>query len=391
MSRRGVVVLVAAAVVLSAVTTWVASAQIRSPAEVAARTAPPAASPILVPVERQVLSTRVVTRGTGHYGSPRTLGVSPSPLKSGVRVVTGLPRAGRVVQETDVLLTISGRPAFLLRGREPAYRDLGPGMTGRDVAQLERSLARGGYGPGVVDGVYDGATGAAVARMYRAHGFAPLVADEATLADVRPVEAALVDGARAGAGVQVPSDEVLFVPRTPVRVSELLVDRESSPRDGLVTVTDLRVVVDGAVPVEQAHLVEVGTRVVVDEPTLGIEVPGRVSRVAGRPGTNGVDGFHTFFQVTVEDPPAALVGSSVRLTVPVRSTGTARLTVPVSALSLAPDGSSRVQKSTDGRTEFVPVKAGFGADGYVVVTPTSGTLVEGDQVVVGIEKQPAGG
>ena len=51
MRRRNVLLLVLGMVVLSAGTTWIASAQIRSQAEVAARTAPPAPSPILVPVE----------------------------------------------------------------------------------------------------------------------------------------------------------------------------------------------------------------------------------------------------------------------------------------------------------------------------------------------------
>lgn len=391
MGRRNVVVLVAVTVLISSTITWLASTQIRSPSEVAARAAPPAPSQILAPVERQVLTSRVVTRGTGQYGAPQTLRVRPSTLKTGAQVVTRLPRGGTVVDELDVLLTLSGRPVFVLRGREPAYRDLGPGMVGRDVAQLERALARGGYRPGSVDGVFDAATAAAVTGLYRDHGFAWLVADEATLSAARPSEAALVDGAWASAGVQVPSDEIVFVPRTPVRVNELLADTGEAPRGGLVTVTDLRVVVDGSVPVEQARLIKVGARVVVDEPSLGIEVTGKVTQVAARPGTHGLDGFHTFFRVAVQDPPPVLVGSSVRLTVPVESTRTARLTIPVSALSLGPDGTSRVQRVENGRTQFVRVRPGFAADGYVVVTARSGALAEGDQVVVGHQQQPAGG
>jgi len=390
MSRRSVAVAVAVAVVVSSVITWVASTQIQSPAEVAARAAAPAPSRILVPVERQVLTSTVVTRGTGHYGAAQTLRVRPSALKSGSSVVTRLPRRGEVLDELDVVLTLSGRPVFLLRGREPAYRDLGPGVAGRDVAQLERSLARAGYRPGPVDGTFDGATAAAVTRLYRDHGHRPLLADEATLAEARPAQAGLVAGGWAGTGVQVPSDELVFVPRTPVRVNDLLVDVGDNPGGEVVSVTDLQVVVDGSVPVEQAHLMEVGSRVVVDEPSLGIKTAGRVSQVAGRPGTRGLDGFHTFFRVAVTDAPRALVGSSVRLSVPVESTGTARLTVPVSALSLAPDGASRVQKVTGGRTAFVEVRPGFASDGYVAVTATSGVLAEGDQVVVGHQRAAGG-
>ena len=114
MRRRNVLLLVLGTVVLSAGTTWIAGAQIRSPAEVAARTAAPAPSPILVRVESKVLTTQVVARGTGHYSSPRKLSVTSSELKSGARVVTRLPRAGAILSGGDVLLTISGRPTFVL-------------------------------------------------------------------------------------------------------------------------------------------------------------------------------------------------------------------------------------------------------------------------------------
>ena len=52
-------------VVLLAVVSWIAGSKIQSPAEAAARTAPPSPSPILVPVEERVLSSDVITRGTG--------------------------------------------------------------------------------------------------------------------------------------------------------------------------------------------------------------------------------------------------------------------------------------------------------------------------------------
>lgn len=392
MRRRNLVVLMAAAALVSSLVTWAAAVQIRSPAEVAARTAPPAPSPILVPVVERVLSTRVVTRGTAHFGSPRELVTTHSALKSGPRIVTSLSRRGRELVAGDVLATVSGRPVFLLTGRLPMFRDLGPGMSGADVLQLERSLRRLGLAPGAVDGSFDAATGEAVAALYRRHGFESLVASEATLADARPAEAELVAGGFARPGVQLPSDEVVFVPAGPLRVAELPTP-VGTPADGpLATVTGSDVVVDGFLRVEQAGRVPVGAQVLVDEPTLGIDAAGRVSSVAGRAGTNGADGYHVSFRVAVEDPPQALVGASVRLTVPIRSTRTRRLTVPVTAVSLGPDGGSRVERSVGGRTEFVAVRTGLSADGYVSVTPVQGTLTAGDRVVVGFEaRQQSGG
>ena len=144
MRRRNLLVLMVGAVAVSSLATWAAAAQIRSPAEVAARTAPPAASPILVPVVERVLATRVVTRGTAHFGSPRALGVTASSLKDGPRIVTSLPARGARLTAGDVLATVSGRPVFLLTGRTPAFRDLGPGMSGHICKQLSDYRTRTG-------------------------------------------------------------------------------------------------------------------------------------------------------------------------------------------------------------------------------------------------------
>ena len=388
MKRRDLLVLLAGAAVLSSVATWVGSAEIRSPAEAAARTAAPVPSPILVPVVEQVLTAKVVTRGTANYGSPREIRVVPSPLKSGPRVITTLPDPGTVVAPGDVLLTISGRPVFLFEGARPAHRDLGPGVSGEDVLQLETALKSSGFDPGAVDGTYDQATGHAVGALYAHHGLQPVVATEDQLARARPLEADLVAGARAQRGVQLPADEMVFVPLTPVRVSELLAGVGSPPDGALLKVTGSQVVIDGSVPLEQAALVKAGSQVIIDEPALGINAIGRVARIADRPGTDGADAFHVAFQVAVDDPPPTLVGASVRLTVPIESTPGAGLTVPVSAVSTGADGAPRVQKWIDSGVDFVPVKTGLSADGYVSVTAPSGDLAAGDSVVVGFEGDP---
>jgi peptidoglycan hydrolase-like protein with peptidoglycan-binding domain len=309
MNRRTLVLLVVAAVTVSSLITWIANQQIRSPAEAAARTAPPAPAPILVPVEKQVLATKVVTRGTAHYGSPRELSVAASALKTGPRIITSLPRAGSSIGEGEVLLTISGRPVFLLRGAQPSYRDLGPGMSGQDVKQLESALEHSGLDAGPIDGLYDEETADAVQTLYLRHQFQPVVATETQLAEARPLEAELVEGMRAESGVQLPADEVIFVPTTPLRVTEIPAAVGTPPSGALVTVTETSVVIDGLLPVEQAGRVRRGMDVLIDEPALGINASGKVNRVAGRPGTEGADNFHISFEVAVEDPPASLVGA----------------------------------------------------------------------------------
>ena len=78
-----------------------------------------------------------------------------------------------------------------------------------------------------------------------------------------------------------------------------------------------------------------------------------------------------------------LEGFSLRLTIPIKSTGAAVTVVPISALSLAADGTSRVQVEKNGALEYIIVEPGLSADGYVEVTPVDGTLATGQLVVVG--------
>ena len=62
MSRKRISALLVVLVIVAvlAVASWIAGSAIQSPAEAAARTAPPQPSPILVPVEERVLTADVV-------------------------------------------------------------------------------------------------------------------------------------------------------------------------------------------------------------------------------------------------------------------------------------------------------------------------------------------
>jgi len=162
-----------------------------------------------------------------------------------------------------------------------------------------------------------------------------------------------------------------------------VVSRADQPGGPLLTVTNATVAIDGSLRLEEAIFAEPGMKVLIDEPDLGINATGAVSRVADAPGTNGVDGFHVYFEVVVDGSPASLVGASIRLTVPVESTGGSVLTVTVSAVTLSADGSSRIQRDQNGLLEYVTVEPGLSADGYVAVKAVDSTLEPGDLVVVG--------
>jgi len=548
-----------------AIGAWYAGSKIQSPAEVAARTAPPEPSPILVPVESRVLSSDVVTRGTARFGLPQPISIAPSTVKGGVGLIATVPRPNMEFEEGEVILSISGRPVFILRGTTPTYRDMSPGTSGGDVRQLEEALARLGFDPGPVDGVYDQKTAAAVERLYRKAGWDPfeptreqraavltlerewsdaararLAAESARETAVRVVaaaraaaeqatrQAALDSAARAGErgstdkravqslaleteraraahsgsaaaadvaaqiaeralivldprqtetaraaaeaklkvaraaqhkakleadlaiqnasreaalaeerikvaeaavtaarlegersvhaaieqqtlaefdvkvtseraeraerelaaarerlGVQVPADEVVFIPSLPVRVQEVTASVGASASGPAMSVTDNQVSIDSQLPLEAAPLVKPGMNVAIDEQALGIKANGVVESVANTPGTRGVDGYHFYLGVKVESTPVNLAGFSVRLTIPVEASKGAVTAVPTSAVSLAADGTSRVLVDRGGAPEYVTVQPGLSTGGYVEVSATDGLLIPGHLVVVG--------
>jgi hypothetical protein len=451
-------------VVLLAVVSWVAGSKIQSPAEAAARTAPPTPSPILVPVEERVLTSDIITRGTARFGLPQSVSLAPSSLKSEAGVVTTLPARGDQLKEGNVLLTASGRPIFLLQGDIPAYRDLTAGLSGEDVRQLEAALKRLKFDPGPLDGVYDEKTSTAVAGLYTSAGYPSFTPTEEQLASVRTLEnelalavnekataedtralaplvvkaaqaqraadvatssgsaqaAAQLNGdiavkaaedaqkaaereverltklvaeltaefkaARDKTDSPMPIDEVVFIPSFPVRVEEINAKIGDAASGPIIVVTNNQLAIDSSLPLAEAPLVKPGMKVAIDEPDLGFQATGVVSRVAETPGTDGADGYHVYFEVLVDETQVKLEGFSLRLTIPVESTGGAVTVVPISALFLAADGTSRVQVEKNGKLEFLEVKPGLSADGFVEVTPVDGPLSAGQLVLVGYEK-----
>lgn len=571
---------VLALVTVVAVGAWFASSRIESPAEAAARTAPPTPSPILVPVEERVLSSSIVTRGTARFGLPQPISLAASVLKANAAgLITTLPLLNTQLKEGDVMLTASGRPVLVLRGEVPAFRDLVPGISGKDVRQLEQGLKRLGFDPGPVDGTYDRQTGAGVAKWYTSAGYEPFGPTTEQLANIRTLELGLgdalkmklaaagaaataaqaVESARAKAehatrlaaaelaaakiadrntlmvtskdgtpltlesarakaesansaaaaevdakiweralivldpqqletartaadkklemaraavkaaqlegeaavqaaerdanlaarqfelaeaalksaqlegevavrtaldaqkvaqfdakltaeradrlaadldiakrklGVQVPVDEIVFLPALPVRVEAVTAVVGGAASGPLMSVTDNQIAIDSSLPLDAAPLVKPGMAVAIDEQALGIKAKGVVDMVDKTPGTHGVDGFHIYFAVRVGETAIPLQGFSLRLTIPIESTKGAVTAVPMSALSLATDGRSRVQIKNNSGFEYIVVEPGMAADGFVEVTPVDGALKPGQLVVVGyknsesITKQP---
>jgi peptidoglycan hydrolase-like protein with peptidoglycan-binding domain len=559
-----------AAVIVSSLVSWGAASQIRSPAEVAARTAPPKPSVITVPVEKKVLSSDVVVRGTVRYGAPQSVLLPASSIRRGSPILTTAPQKGKDLTEGSVAFTISGRPALVLQGVVPGHRDITPGTVGDDVRQLQKALVRLGFNPGRTDGVYDDRTGLAVAIWYLKGGWTPIGPSEEQLAALRSAEAdsfsaasdllaaeealtaarndqeivkqraaataraasyvppppahpttpeqqaasraeqervgahvrlqnarralaraeeedkavqrrldeartrrppptneeyaalnkraqqtsakltaareeftaaqeaynaAATDfaaasqgepfrpdpqlqidaaaaagevrkaadavafaqqkvglaGRRTGSGltgikvgVQIPAGEILFFPTLPVRVDEAKLAIGEEAVGAVMTVTSSRLVVESALSGTDAKLVREGDTVAVRATESGVEATGTVTHIATTPGTRGVDPQRYYLEVTPTGLDVSLAGASVVQTVSVQTTEGEVLAVPVAALSMASDGTTRVQvQGTRGPPRYVTVEPGLSAKGLVAVSPVEGQLGPGDLVVVG--------
>ena len=361
MKRNTVLVLVLSAIAASACLGWVAGRRIRSPAEIAARTAPPKPSLITVPLESRRLTSDVVTRGTVGFGEPLPVSLPVSTLKSGSSIVTVAPEQGAVLDEGTVAMAVSARPVLVLRGDRPMYRDLVQGSRGHDVRQLEAALARLGHPPGPEDGVFDRRTRSAMAGLYADAGFE-----------------------RASGGV--PADEVVFLPELPARVAETPLKAGAVPEGPVMTVTGSDVTVAASLSADDARLVKEGAAASIEDPERGLRATGTVSQVATRPGTNEVEASRFFLEVVPKDAPTALVGSSVVVNVAVSSTEGEVLAAPLAALSSAADGTTRLEvQRPDGTIRPVTIRPGLVARGLVAVTPVGETLNVGDLVVVGVK------
>ncbi|MDX2294422.1 MULTISPECIES: peptidoglycan-binding protein [Streptomyces] len=122
-----------------------------------------------------MLTTSVMLRGTVAAAQAVDLVPAGAGTEGSSAVVTKLPVAsGQVVQAGTVLLEVSGRPVFALKGQVPVYRDLKPGAKGDDVAQLQRALDDLGHNASADEtGYFGSATKKALAAFYEQIGYDP--------------------------------------------------------------------------------------------------------------------------------------------------------------------------------------------------------------------------
>ncbi|MER7478491.1 peptidoglycan-binding protein [Streptomyces sp. NPDC126510] len=441
--RRSLTALAAGSVVLVGAALWT-SAYVKSPAQAAAEARPPAPDVLTAPVERRVLADTVVTRGTVSASQMVDIAPAGTAAEDVARpVVTKvMVRSGQTFRGGRVLVEVSGRPVFALRGELPVYRDLKPGSRGDDVRQLQKALRDLGHGTGAdTAGTYGPGTKQAVAALYAAIGYEPVTAgggkdgadplkgardevksaqraldqllgDKADADEIRYAREDLTEAktalaeAEAVSGPMVPASEVVFLSGFPARVDSMTAKVGTAAGEKLATVSAGRLVVTGFLGAQEKDLVRPGQKVEVLSEVYGQELTGTVGTVADTPTVPEADGggdgaaaaapAGQGYAVTVKPDsalPARLAGQDVRLTVEAGSSDGKVLVVPVSALSAGADARTTVTVlDGSGERRRVEVRPGTSGDGYTAVTPVGGArLAAGDKVVVGVRSAAGDG
>ena len=151
-----------------------------------------------------------------------------------------------------------------------------------------------------------------------------------------------------------------------------------------MTVSGTRLAIDSALLTTEAPLTRLDAPVQIEAPEFAYSSGGHIAFLADKPGLRNTDAQHIAIEVTPDDAPLQLVGASVRLTIPTKTTNGEALVVPISALSVRSDGSTQLQvERSIGNVSTVVVSAGLSAQGFVEVTPITGSLTAGDRVVIG--------
>jgi hypothetical protein len=314
-------------------------------------------------VREDLSATTPVSATLGYAGSYTVTG-------QGGGTLTWLPRAGQVIRQGRVLYeTGNGSPVVLLYGRVPDWRDLGEGVTGQDVTQLNHDLVQLGYADRAdIDALgwdyYSWETAYAVQRLEEHLG---------------------VSSPPGGLSL----GQAVFEPGA-IRVSQVAASLGGPASGPVLQATSDRQVVTVPLDVSQESEVNPGDAVTVTLPD-GTTTPGVVSWVGTvattTPTSQQGQGPTTTIpvQVKLTDPGAAGTLDQAPVTVNI-TTATAHdtLAVPVTALLARSPGGYVVEVVDPGNTRrYVPVTAGpifDDANGLVQVT---GALTPGQRVVVG--------
>ena len=175
---------VSAVAVASLVTGLSVGRFVVSPADAAARNAPPTPGYVTAPVEYGPLSNDVTVRADFGYADPVDVKIDTAGLP-GAAVVTGrVPEVGAQLDRLSIALEVAGRPVIVLPGEVPAYRTLRFGVSGPDVSQYKAAMRAIGLDAGDPSNtLFDEQAASAVTTLYAQAGYpAPAISEDAETA-----------------------------------------------------------------------------------------------------------------------------------------------------------------------------------------------------------------
>jgi len=419
--RRRVLLGVGIAATLLAVGGLIGASFVKSPQQLAADTAAPPSTVTTAAVVSQVLTSSVQMRGVVYPATQYDVypGAPSSDSSSGSAAgspssAAGSSSAGTVyISKLDVaagdtiangrkLAEIDGEPLFALAGKVPAWRDLTPGESGPDVAELQKALAAlGYYDDGDTPGYFGPATEYAVSLYYGHLGYTPPSSGGVPAADV----------------VFLPS-----LPATVVAVNGATGEQPGQPFLELAARGSLALT--GELPPAYAGQVKSGLKATIYDEVTGIHAAGTVSDIgtattiapvgavvdigsgpssagsassgstgsssssnSGGSSSSSGAGATPFIPLAMHPSrplASALNGENVLVTVETGQTEGPVFTVPVAAIVTTASGTSHVTvMGAHGKQTEVTVTPGISENGFVQVTPAkSGALAAGNRVVV---------
>lgn len=384
--RRNILLAIAALAVIASVGGLLLSTTIKSPAQQAAETRSPGLTRLTVPVQRTIIRNTVQANGvvskppqissldSGGGGSGATTPGNPGGNVQ--RIVTKIYfPPGRFVQPGNVIIEVAGRPFFVLLGTVPAYRDMAPGESGTDIAQLQADLQALGYSTGGdTSGTYGPGTSAAVAAFYHAIGYqVPAVSS----------------GPKQDRGAAVPLSEIMFVPHFPAQVIQLGGKVGSVVSGSLVTLSMGSPAIKGQLNPAYGSLVRVGMHVTITAQGSAATVHGVITSITKRAQTAKSISGGLYYPMKIKPrkplPGSMGPGQDVILSIHAAQTSAPMLTVPEAAVFGGQDGRAYVSKVTGPNSATrVQVRVVTQGDGLVGISPiTPAALKQGDLVVTG--------
>jgi peptidoglycan hydrolase-like protein with peptidoglycan-binding domain len=379
--RRTILLVVIGVAVIASVGGLLISTTIKSPAQQAAETKAPGLTRLTAPVQDTVIRNTV--QADGLITKPPQIsslnsgsgGGSGGGGNNAQQVVTKIFHPpGSFVSPGNVIIEVAGQPFFVFQGTVPAYRDMAPGESGTDIAQLQAGLESLGFGiGGDTSGVYGPGTSAAVAAFYQSLGYT----------------APRAPGTKGHRGAEVLLAEIMFVPRFPARVLKLGGGVGSVVSGSVVTLSLGSPSVKGQLNPAFGSLVRPGMKVTITAQGSPAVVHGRIASVTHKAQTSKSisGGLYYPMHISLRKPlpPSFGSGQNVILSIQAAQSSGPMLAVPEAALFGGQDGKDYVSKVTGPDTATrVQVTVITEGDGLIGIRPDPvGALKTGNQVVTG--------